>query len=47
MNPFDSHEANAQDDDPAIPTTTGLIPGQRLQSDPIEKFPRQPKPEER
>lgn len=46
-NPFDSYETTADDNAPAIPTTTGLIPGQRPQSDPIENFPTQPTPEER
>lgn len=43
-NPFDDHEANAQDNDRAIPTT--VIPGQRPPSD-LPKIPRQPTPEER
>lgn len=46
-NPFDHHEATAADNDPAIPTTAGLIPSQRPPSDPIERFPRQPTPKER
>lgn len=45
-NPFDAHEDDAQDNDPAIPSASGLIPTQRPQSDPIENFPRQAKPEE-
>lgn len=46
-NPFDDHEANAQDNDPAIPNTSRLIPSPRIPSDPIERFPRQARPEER
>lgn len=48
MNPFDDHEANAEDNDRAIPTTATLIPGQRPPSDqPKPHIPRQPNPEER
>lgn len=45
--PFDHYEATADDNAPAIPTATGLIPRQRPPSDPIENFPVQPTPEER
>ena len=45
-NPFDDHEASAQDNDRAIPAAT--IPGQRPPSDtPRPHIPRQPRPEER
>jgi hypothetical protein len=40
-NPFDDHEAHAEDNDPAIPSTAALIPGQRPPSD-LPKIPRQP-----
>jgi len=46
-NPFDDHENTARDNDRAIPTTSHLIPAPRIPSDPIERFPRQPRPEER
>jgi hypothetical protein len=45
-NPFDDHEAHAEDNDRAIPTTATLIPGQRPPSD-LPKIPKQPTPEER
>lgn len=46
QDPFDLYERNASDNDPAVPSTTGLIPHQRRQSDPNERFPHQSTPEE-